>query len=56
MKDLSALTTGGGRLAGVDVADDDDVDMNLLFTIGNCECALLYSDGTGDAQSPHTPS
>lgn len=24
--------TGSSRLAGVDVADNDDVDMNLLFT------------------------
>ena len=24
--------TGGGRLARVDVADNDDVDVNLLFT------------------------
>jgi hypothetical protein len=27
-----ALTSGGGRLAGVDVADNDDVDMSLLLT------------------------
>jgi hypothetical protein len=27
------LTSGGGRLAGIDVADNDDVDMNLLFTV-----------------------
>ena len=26
------LTSGGG-LAGVDVADDDDVDMSLFFTV-----------------------
>jgi hypothetical protein len=26
------LTAGGGRLAGVDVADDHDVDMSLLLT------------------------
>lgn len=26
-------STGGGGFAGVDVADDDDVDMNLFFTI-----------------------
>ena len=26
------LTTGGGRLAGVDVADNDDVDVSLLLT------------------------
>ena len=28
-----ALTSSGGRLAGVDVADDDDVDMSLLLTV-----------------------
>ena len=27
------LTSGGGRLAGVDVADNDDVDMSLLLTV-----------------------
>ena len=26
--------TGGGRLAGVDVTDDDDVDVNLLLRHG----------------------
>jgi hypothetical protein len=35
------LTAGGGRLAGVDVADDDDVDMNLLFTVGVISVMLL---------------
>jgi len=32
--DTTALVdqvTGGGRLAGIDVADNDDVDMGLLF-------------------------
>lgn len=28
------LTSGGRRLARVDVADDDDVDMRLLLTVG----------------------
>lgn len=27
------LTTGGGRLAGVDVANDHDVDVSLLLTV-----------------------
>lgn len=36
------LTSGGGRLAGVDVADDDDVDVNLFLT------ALLVSCLVGD--------
>ena len=34
--DASALVdqmTSGGRLAGVDVADNDDVDMSLLLTV-----------------------
>jgi hypothetical protein len=26
------LTSGGGRLAGVDVADNDDVDVSLFLT------------------------
>jgi hypothetical protein len=26
------LTSSGGRLSGVDVADDDDVDVKLLLT------------------------
>ena len=29
------LTAGGGRLAGVDVADDHDVDVRLLLTVDN---------------------
>jgi hypothetical protein len=29
--------TGGGGLAGIDVADNDDVDVELLFThVGEC--------------------
>ena len=35
--DTSALidqVTSGGRLAGVDVADNDDVDVSLFFTHG----------------------
>lgn len=31
--EVGCLTTGGGRLAGVDVADNDDVDMSLLLTV-----------------------
>ena len=34
------LTTGGGRLAGVDVADNDDVDVRLLLTVSLSDCAL----------------
>jgi len=29
------LTSGGCRLAGVDMADDDDVDMSLFLTEGS---------------------
>ena len=29
---VGILTTGSGRLAGVDVADDHDVDVRLLLT------------------------
>jgi hypothetical protein len=29
---MGVLTTGSGRLAGVDVADDHDVDVRLLLT------------------------
>lgn len=30
--------TGGGRLARVDVADNDDVDVSLLFTADDPAC------------------
>ena len=33
-----ALTAGGSRLAGVDVADNDDIDMSLLFTVDCVSC------------------
>jgi len=32
MFDELRLTTSGGRLAGVDVADNDDVDVKLFLT------------------------
>jgi len=32
MFDEVRLTTSGGRLAGVDVADNDDVDVKLFLT------------------------
>jgi hypothetical protein len=41
--DTTALVdqvTGSGGLAGIDVADNDDVDMSLLLTIVACQrCA-----------------
>ncbi len=38
------LTSCGGRLAGVDVADNDDVDMSLLLTARR-QSMLLSSEG-----------
>ena len=35
------LTAGGGRLAGVDVADNDDVDVRLLLTVSTVSCCSL---------------
>ena len=37
---MTSLTSGGG-LAGVDMADDDDVDMSLLFTVGNMSAMFI---------------
>jgi hypothetical protein len=34
------LTAGGGGLAGVDMADDDDVDVGLLIVFLSDECQL----------------
>jgi hypothetical protein len=36
---LNALTSGGG-LAGVDVSDDDDVDMSLFLTVEETMLAM----------------
>lgn len=43
---MGVLTTGSGRLAGVDVADDHDVDVKLLLTttlVRRCSCGVMYS-------------
>lgn len=50
------LTAGGGRLAGVDVADDDDVDMSLVLT-AICQPLILVElmlamDETRQRRSP----
>lgn len=37
------LTTGSGRLAGVDVADNDDVDVSLLLTTDGVSMMTLCS-------------
>ena len=42
---VGVLTTGSGRLAGVDVADDHDVDVRLLLTtalVRRCSCGVLF--------------
>jgi hypothetical protein len=39
------LTACGGRLAGVDVADNDDVDMSLLLTVPLSVTALVSRCG-----------
>jgi hypothetical protein len=38
------LLTSGGGLAGVDVADDDDVDMSLLFTVMIKDMSVTFID------------
>jgi hypothetical protein len=41
--DVGVLTTGSGGLAGVDVADDHDVDVKLLLTaalVRLCSCGV----------------
>jgi hypothetical protein len=47
------MLTGGGRLARVDVADDDDVDMALFLTamgLASCHCC-----GGGGAREDERP-
>lgn len=46
------LTTGGSRLAGVDVADDDDVDVSLLLTTGMLARCWMISDRQGKRGRP----
>jgi len=33
--------TGGGRFAGIDVADNDDIDVNLFFTVMRREISKI---------------
>lgn len=46
--DTTALVdqvTGGGRLAGIDVADNDDVDVGLVFlTVGGVKSAPIQDE------------
>ena len=47
------LTAGGGRLAGVDVSDDNDVDVSLFLTaerVSGClfEMALSLDERSHD--------
>jgi hypothetical protein len=46
------LTAGRGGFAGVDVADDDHVDVHLLFTIGIVSVMLSMVGEAGD-DLPH---
>lgn len=46
------LTSGGGRFAGVDVADDHDVDMALLLTVQNLSMAIEVWSGRVDWTYP----
>jgi hypothetical protein len=41
---LGGLTASGGGFAGVDVSDDDDVDMSLLFTVIKCQFMGRYNE------------
>lgn len=43
LSEEGGLTPSGRRLARVDVADNDDVDMSLLLT-----CSDFVSDAAGD--------
>jgi hypothetical protein len=46
------LTAGGGRFAGVDVADNDHVNVHLLFTVAAVSIALSMLPG-GGVDLPH---
>ena len=37
------MLTSSGGLAGVDMADDDDVDMSLLFTVAQ-DMSVMFID------------
>jgi hypothetical protein len=37
------MLTGGGGLSGIDVADNDDVDVKLLLTIEQTAVSILCS-------------
>jgi hypothetical protein len=46
---VGLLTTGGGRLAGVDVADNDDVDVSLLLTASVVSMMLVMMQGSASS-------
>jgi hypothetical protein len=48
----AGLTAGGGRLSGVNVADDDHVDVHLLFTAYIVSGLLMVVGQAGD-DLPH---
>lgn len=53
--DTTALVdqvTGGGRLAGIDVADNDDVDVGLVFlTVGGASQQHVEGEGRKSERS-----
>jgi hypothetical protein len=51
---VGLLTTGGSRLAGVDVADDDNVDVSLLLTTDLVSMVMVMMQAS--ASSPWTAS
>ena len=56
-EDEMVSLTGSCRLARIDVADNDDVNMNLFFTANPETCQLLCSAvlarGSDGVDSPH---
>jgi hypothetical protein len=40
---LFCVLTGGGGLSGIDVADNDDVDVKLLLTISQIAVSIYVS-------------
>lgn len=43
MRMVLFMLTGGGGLSGIDVADNDDVDVKLLLTIEQTAVSILCS-------------
>ena len=43
-ENIQQLLTSGGRFAGVDVADNDDIDMSLFLTVGDNPISVTLPD------------